>query len=732
MIQIIKTVKEQASTVLDQISPTVLKVFGSSFRSHEQNVQASSAILDGKEKRRFPWGKISFSAFFILATLFFINFEAYRFTSNFPPKEYNNPRIFNMTRTKISWDVFYGRSENCGHIECHLTADYPESSFQKKMVLPAREFPLIGYKPADIIYLRATVRLPDAIKNSEDTIKLQSYWIWAKEYQFYVDGILIGNGGQEFLNLTIPKMIFEGKEKVTLAFRVDPGSLPYQGLANRGDLVIGEKALIDHLKHSTKLEESNYYLWSLLPQAAVLIVFCLMFFVFPWNREIFSFICFAFCSTVNTFLESSYYPRLYFGDAVAIESYAVFFNWLAGIFFMGYLRDFFGMRSKFFRKFYFLLCFFVVGLIVTSLLTPISSSVSEGVKYFLDFTNTGIGLVGALVSLLVLRKTNAMQIRVRIATLMLIIFCLNVGIYLNEFSIYIGDLMGHNGSFFSVSIETHFRSLFFFVFSAITSIEFGITHNTKEQLKSELNAIEERLELGRTVQSLLLPEEMLGSIADYDYQFYYSPYEKMSGDWLNKQVLQDGSVRLFIGDVVGKGPQAALAVAAISSILNESKNARLSTELTIKRLNDHILELFKSRINTTLSAIEFKEDGTIDLYNCGSVGWLVLSDRKMKHFPLRSAVLGSNSKPVIAKETISPDSSTVIFSFTDGCLEGARSIKKLERHLTKQRQNVNKIEIQDLIDAILLNGKDAVQNDDKTMIIVQHAETKSLNIKSSA
>ncbi|NBQ54956.1 MAG: hypothetical protein EBU49_15445, partial [Proteobacteria bacterium] len=92
---------------------------------------------------------------------------------------YRDQTYENLTRDGVEWDVFYGTSEMCGAIECHLTADYPAEKFTKKMVLPAREFPLTGYKPGQIIYLRTRIKLPERLLNDSKPIALHSLYVWA-------------------------------------------------------------------------------------------------------------------------------------------------------------------------------------------------------------------------------------------------------------------------------------------------------------------------------------------------------------------------------------------------------------------------------------------------------------------------------------------------------------------------------------------------------------------------
>ncbi len=240
-------------------------------------------------------------------------------------------------------------------------------------------------------------------------------------------------------------------------------------------------------------------------------------------------------------------------------------------------------------------------------------------------------------------------------------------------------------------------------------------HYEKERTKREL--MQERLELGRTVQELLLPEKLSGDFYQFSYQMFHEPANQMSGDWMSIWDTQDNERRLIIGDVVGKGPQAALAVSAIASIINECQHANFTMEQCINRINKHLLDIFKGKITTTLSAAAINNTNLVKLYNCGAQGWLYYNDGKVKFLPMRSNHLGSQPEINIKSETIEQSKDMLICCFTDGCLEGSRELKALSRKISSlediERKDFNRVH-----DIIIQTGKSTVLEDDKTVLTV--------------
>ena len=213
---------------------------------------------------------------------------------------------------------------------------------------------------------------------------------------------------------------------------------------------------------------------------------------------------------------------------------------------------------------------------------------------------------------------------------------------------------------------------------------------------------EHAIGLGRSVQDLLLPANIEGSFANFSYRFCYEPHHNsMSGDWINLWERKDGEVCLVIGDVTGKGPQAAIAVATIASAIDRAKRDSIALEGVIKEINATLYSLFDGRVNTTLSAISIAPNGSATIYNSGGVGWFLLRPGLSKHFGGFGNWLGGDSNVVIPKLEWVLAPSDVLVAVTDGICEGNRAIKSLLTKLEKLGEAEAAPSIQDYSDAIL-------------------------------
>ena len=189
--------------------------------------------------------------------------------------------------------------------------------------------------------------------------------------------------------------------------------------------------------------------------------------------------------------------------------------------------------------------------------------------------------------------------------------------------------------------------------------------------------IKKNLELASSVQELLLPKKREGTFCQFDFSTKYDQYGKMAGDWMNFWDYSIVEKRLIFGDVIGKGPRAALAVASIAAFIESSKNAGDSMDECITRINTGLFQLFDGQLTTTFSGIVMFEDGHVEVYNCGGVGWTQIKSEGYKYFTMRSSVLGMDTPLRIGHEMINAESGDVLFAFTDGVLEGNKAVSRM-------------------------------------------------------
>lgn len=650
----------------------------------------------------------------VLPILWFLATEISQFF--FRQSVYQDASFYNLTSENVSWDVYYGTSPLCGQVECHLTKDYPQAKFSKKMVLPAREFPLNDFKLGQKIYIRTAVKIPAAVLKSPEPIAFHSLYVWAESYRFYVNSSLLDEGSSELLNITIPRSMIPEDGVIQLAMMIDPGGLPYQGLANRRDLLIGPKSGLKKTAYDAEGLKTTFYLWFLLPKLTFCLVFSLIYLFMSRTRALMSFLFFTFLSSLDIFLNSGYAQSL-LPEGVNWAFYGVLCRHFGYLAILAFLNEFFRRRSKHFYRWLglgaailALMPFLTLPLGYKTVMTLLDAI--QGITYPGTFL---FGLYVALMTTAHLAATKVSDRRARMSLFLATFFALSLLPALANSWQLITDLFDLN-LHLGVNLNWIQDLILFIVLTTLTIMDVGYALTAKQQVEKELQDIEERMDLAKSVQELLLPAERNGSFSRFDFDFFYEPADKMSGDWMNIWDVGSDEKRLFFGDVVGKGPQAALAASAVACVIAECKHEQTTMEACIDRINTRLLDLFKGKINTTLMAIRLTDTGEAELFSCGAIGWFVKGPEKVSFIPIVGDPLGSKKNIKIGQKVVPMTDGMTAIAFTDGCLEGARALKALVKNLQSWPSDVAFVDIRD---TVISTGSFSVRPDDRTILMVR-------------
>jgi hypothetical protein len=254
-----------------------------------------------------------------------------------------------------------------------------------------------------------------------------------------------------------------------------------------------------------------------------------------------------------------------------------------------------------------------------------------------------------------------------------------------------------------------------FLYSLLMSIVFGVLAS---EWRMKLIRTEESLELGRNVQDLLI-ENSGRTIQDgWDLVVHYEPYlGRMSGDWIMGWETPDGTHHLLFGDVTGKGPQAALTVAMVASVVNSQARNLSSSTQCVEELNKALFHACNGQVSTTVSGASYNKSGHVSLLNCGGPGWLVVKNDQCEHWMGRGGILGlSPVLSAIPKEMVLA-SGDLIIGVTDGIASSLRDMKHVA-HIVKSLINAQ-IPGHDISSHILRRPAVKLIADDKAMICLQ-------------
>jgi len=187
--------------------------------------------------------------------------------------------------------------------------------------------------------------------------------------------------------------------------------------------------------------------------------------------------------------------------------------------------------------------------------------------------------------------------------------------------------------------------------------------------------LEEELVLAKEVQQALLPHDY-PKIADLGFSHRYIPILAVGGDFFDIHQLSSSSASIFLCDVMGHGPQAAMITGIIKILLNQlSPNASGPDDL-LYQMNDRFHSLISgSGLPIFITAFSLTIDvanNTIKYSNAGHpTPFIIRNHRNLLD------ELASNPGPALGmipdaiyetyEQTIEIDD--MVFLFTDGLLE---------------------------------------------------------------
>jgi serine phosphatase RsbU (regulator of sigma subunit) len=234
------------------------------------------------------------------------------------------------------------------------------------------------------------------------------------------------------------------------------------------------------------------------------------------------------------------------------------------------------------------------------------------------------------------------------------------------------------------------------------------------------------MELGSSAQALYLPETWHGDMHRVAYRSVFQPYGPMSGDWVQIFNLGEQTI-IALGDVVGKGPSAALNTAVIASLWVQHKNKwqktqKIDLEDFVRELNTTIFGLFRGRQFTTLHLAAIRPEH-LELYNFGAPPWLAINGEKkirsLRH-PTRNPIGLLAEEPKVTKLDYVLAENEILIGYSDGAIDGPGARRRLEAELQKQSGALSFELLDQLVKSACVEGR---LPDDYTLLMLQRKIT---------
>ena len=278
-------------------------------------------------------------------------------------------------------------------------------------------------------------------------------------------------------------------------------------------------------------------------------------------------------------------------------------------------------------------------------------------------------------------------------------------------------------------IEKPFNS--FEVLARIKSLlRIKFYHDTLEQYNARL---ETELQMARSVQEIIIPQNGTQILAGCKIASYYNPTLAVGGDFFDIWEIEENQVGVLISDVMGHGASAALVTVFIKTVLTEHREQVMDNPAELLQiLNMRFNDIISSRLFMFATAFCGVFDINKQQLICANAGH---PSPFLQHGTLSECVritdkhtgngLGIRRDSEYHNCLYPFDSSSRAFLYTDGAYEVKNtygevfSIDRLENVVTMSKENSPWELIQSVSNTITEFTADSPSEDDLTLIAIQ-------------
>jgi len=236
-------------------------------------------------------------------------------------------------------------------------------------------------------------------------------------------------------------------------------------------------------------------------------------------------------------------------------------------------------------------------------------------------------------------------------------------------------------------------------------------------------ALNNEMELAREIQASLLPEKIDNS----PIHGVNISAKELSGDFYDFFSLEDGRIMFNLGDVSGKGMNAALLMAKTSSLFRcLGKKIHSPAEL-LKIINREICETsIRGMFVTMVAGVFNPADNTMTLVNAGNPPPIVFNqnseDKKIKFISADSPPIGIVPGMEYEEQQINLDLGH-LYIYSDGITEGftPKDVELGVNGFVSLIASLDKMPVQKRLDSIIdfLSQSSKGQRDDMTLLIIE-------------
>ncbi|MBD3181625.1 SpoIIE family protein phosphatase [Candidatus Poribacteria bacterium] len=255
-----------------------------------------------------------------------------------------------------------------------------------------------------------------------------------------------------------------------------------------------------------------------------------------------------------------------------------------------------------------------------------------------------------------------------------------------------------------------------------------------DELKRVNQRLEDELIMAREVQLAFLPQEYPDS-TELNFAHKYIPTFAVGGDFFDIRPLSGGLVEIFISDVMGHGPQAAMITGVIKTLLTSLSSSLASPGYLLSQINQQFHRLMDSGdlgvFVTAFSMVIDTRRKKIIYSNAGHPRPFLIQRSNDEFYEMQSeqsVALGMIPNTIYQDHENELKNGDMLFLFTDGLLElmNRESKQFHAEELNKAISNNTHLEPEPFVEAIMCAAEAFAEGltnpDDMTLLAIGYKE----------
>lgn len=187
--------------------------------------------------------------------------------------------------------------------------------------------------------------------------------------------------------------------------------------------------------------------------------------------------------------------------------------------------------------------------------------------------------------------------------------------------------------------------------------------------KIDVSLLKKDLHLAAKMQRLLIPKKLYSNERFYASGIYH-PHQQVGGDFYDVYAINDHEVGFCIGDISGKGVNAAIVMANFQALMKTILASENSLEPVIKKINQKMYELTEGeKFLTLFIGVYNQNDRRLVYVNCGHLPIAFYNQTEFEWLEKGTTIIGAFEKlPEIEVGEIILQGPTNLLLYTDGIL----------------------------------------------------------------